>query len=792
MLLHHASHASCLVDFCLRICTIGPCFSCPAHAIQHPTPAGTNIAMPRTTSNATSLWDSCTAHQPASPSSSDGAFPMFLPSLLLAVSSLVACVRLRRWWTKCALEEQLPTVLWTPRFVNYDPQRDDSIDACHGCLDSNTDNPPAQRQHVKKQKMGSSSITNILPKMERLGGPYGMYATVYGVSTKVVHVGHPVPAGAILAGTQVSKASFSENVIETKLKDSRNNLLYCTLKSVMLWSRAVIFRLLSFLASPYKSNSKHASHRNGLSRRSSSLLAYTTGSTKNPAYDHFKNFSGDGVFTANGMDWKAKRASVLHCLVGQINDAKLAMEVNRAADTFLEGELKIIMKLDREQERRDARDVVPMLQRCTIGLIYRLITHDVVSFNPFQDGEANGESKHHIDASRGIATMSSLRSSDTSLAANHTASAGKSQNGIHQEKKPHSKRIESLLPNYLQAVTKIRMIILAQSRSIWYLLPRWMYRLFSPMYREEERTMGPIRQFAQLACHNAREGSPLDLLSKRASHSTKDGQNGVSKDLLDEAITLLFAGQDTSAATLSWTLHLLSLDPIRQQKLAQEVRSVSGDSNVDSAQESDFVSMSMISQMPYLDAVIKESMRLYPVAPFVVRKLTSDITIQPEFNADNENSENGATTAATAASPTYSGGTTLSSSTFACIWIYALHRNPKLWHSPDEFLPERWIDPQLRQKDSGQEEPGAYIPFAMGPRNCLGRPLAQVILRVLLARIIRKYTVVDPRYEALEARLEKNDVVDAKCLRKDMQAGFTVLPSNGLMVRFVERKQDGI
>jgi cytochrome P450 len=196
----------------------------------------------------------------------------------------------------------------------------------------------------------------------------------------------------------------------------------------------------------------------------------------------------------------------------------------------------------------------------------------------------------------------------------------------------------------------------------------------------------------------------------------------------------------------------------------------------------------MISQMPYLDAVIKESMRLYPVAPFVVRKLTSDITIPPEVNVGNENRENGATMPATAARTTSSGGTTLSSSTFACIWIYALHRNPKLWHSPDDFLPERWIDPQLKKKDSGQEEPGAYIPFAMGPRNCLGRPLAQVILRVLLARIIRKYMVVDPRYEALEARLEKNDVVDAKSLRKDMQAGFTVLPSNGLMVRFVERE----
>jgi cytochrome P450 len=182
----------------------------------------------------------------------------------------------------------------------------------------------------------------------------------------------------------------------------------------------------------------------------------------------------------------------------------------------------------------------------------------------------------------------------------------------------------------------------------------------------------------------------------------------------------------------------------------------------------DFISKTMIAQMPYLDAVIKESMRLYPVAPFVVRKLTTNITIPGEKCNDQ------------------STATILPSSTFACIWIYALHRNSELWHSPDEFIPERWIDPQLREMDAGQEEPGAYIPFAMGPRNCLGRPLAQVVLRVLLARLLNRYMVIDPRYEALKG---ESSTVDTKCLRKDMQAGFTVLPSNGLelMLRYKDK-----
>ena len=343
-------------------------------------------------------------------------------------------------------------------------------------------------------------------------------------------------------------------------------------------------------------------------------------------------------------------------------------------------------------------------------------------------------------------------------------------------------RIKSLVTTYLQSVTKIRMIVLAQSRSFWYLLPRWVYRAFSPMYREEERTMGPIREFARLTCENAEPGSPLALLSERSSHSPQRADGGetgdaVSKDVLDEAITLLFAGQDTSAATVSWTLHLLSLHPDKQEKVAAEVRSVLGSPTSGTNR---IVSKRTISQMPYLDAVIKESMRLYPVAPFIVRKLTTDVTIpmDEKHNGDNVGNNKLKTMS-------------MPATAFACIWIYALHRNPRLWDRPDEFLPERWIDPALRSLDVGQREYGAYIPFAMGPRNCLGQPLAQVIMRVLLARILDRYAVRDPKLVALQKLIgnERNDVeFYSKWLRRDMQAGFTVLPSNGLKVKLVERR----
>ncbi len=650
-----------------------------------------------------------------------------MPVVLCAVTLLSYIVYKRRR-TRYELEKgrcNLPTVVWRPRFINY-TVKDDGVDDeiiedynewARNFIESkrlskSTLLKTSSTSTSIQQKMGSSAITNILPRMERLNGPYGMYATVYGIQTKVVHIAHPVPARAVLTGSGV--IDVGDSVLEGNLNASNHQ-----------------------------------------SRRRSSTLRLLTGSTKYPAYNHFKNFSGDGVFTADGSDWKAKRASVLHCLVrGWNTDNLLETEANRAADSF-EREVSRAAVTQKIGECA-TMNVVPMLQRSTIGLIYRLITHQDTDFSSMNG--INGDVVFSFSSSTSSTTVSA---STSKSGGSDTSQDGKLQSGGINEAK-----IKSLLPLYLESVTKIRMILLAQSRSFWYLVPRWVYRLFSPMYREEERTMGPIREFARLTCENAAPLSPLALLSQRDSHSVKNSDDcSISKDILDEAITLLFAGQDTSAATLSWTLHLLSLNPEKRHKLEKEVRSVV---QAETSKDANEVTKSMISKMPYLDAVIKESMRLYPVAPFIVRKLTSDVAIPDESGIKQQ-------------------AISLPASTFACVWIYSLHRHPKLWHRPDEFVPERWIDSALRLKDLGQQEYGAYMPFAIGPRNCLGQPLAKVILRILLARIVNKYTALDLRFEALNTLKKDEESIDDSLLRKDMQAGFTVLPSNGLKLQLVER-----
>lgn len=626
--------------------------------------------------------------------------PMVAWILLTSVVSmtllvLAAFATWKRRQTRRLLEKAgLPTIVWIPRFINYrlDQQRTISTDPTTTTA-ANADIP---------KKLAASNITNILPRMERLGGPYGMYGTVYGISTPVIHVAHPTPARAILMG-ETSGSSSPEQPNNSRLP-----------------------------------------------------ISSTSGATKAPAYNHFKNFSGDGVFTADGDEWKEKRASVMHSLFrssGQAFVQLLEVEANHAADVFIE-QVERQRKLQENDGYEDVArvNIVPLLQRSTIGLIYRYLTHD------------NETARDFIEDKNDKTAASSLSEK------NHSSSKKALETSPHLA----GQHWTLSLDKYLDSITNIRMILLAQSRSLWYLLPRWCYRCGSPMYQEEERTLLPIREFARMACRKAKPTSPLARLMTRESH-------GNDKDMLDEAVTLLFAGQDTSAATLSWTIHLLSLYPDIQNKLASEVASAM--LSLSSTSSSDFVPKSLFSRMPYLDAVIKEAMRLYPVAPFVVRRLSHDV---PVFGGSGASKADSKHTEAIV---------TLPAGAVACIWIYGLHRNPTLWDQPDDFVPERWLNSTTNTEAGAASTPcqvchEAYMPFAIGPRNCVGQPMAQVILRVLLARLVWHFQFCDERLSRVERETEvASNATISKTLQKEMQAGFTVLPLGGVQVAIHARRR---
>lgn len=208
------------------------------------------------------------------------------------------------------------------------------------------------------------------------------------------------------------------------------------------------------------------------------------------------------------------------------------------------------------------------------------------------------------------------------------------------------------------------------------------------------------------------------------------------KEVLDEAITFIMAGHETTSQALTWTLYLLCEHPEWKRKAQEQVDSVLGqpdggrmqgqasrdDSGPNSTRGHDDdddnarprqPTYDDLASMPLLTSILQESMRLYPPAPIVVRTATCDVDLDAGID--------GSTLKVCA-------GTTL------VIPIAALHRDPVLWPEPDSFKPDRWADGLT----AALKHPCAYIPFSLGPRNCVGQQFALQEAKLLLAVILSR------------------------------------------------------
>ncbi|XP_066542044.1 sterol 26-hydroxylase, mitochondrial-like [Hoplias malabaricus] len=183
--------------------------------------------------------------------------------------------------------------------------------------------------------------------------------------------------------------------------------------------------------------------------------------------------------------------------------------------------------------------------------------------------------------------------------------------------------------------------------------------------------------------------------------------NMTLKDVYGSVTELLLAGVDTTSNTMLWALYLLSRDPKIQDTLYQEVTNTIKGDRIPTAED--------IINMPYLKAVIKETLRMYPVVPFNARTLTSsDAVIGGHFFPKN--------------------------TTFV-IYHYAISQDERIFPEPWAFKPERWLrDGRVRPNPFGS------IPFGFGVRGCAGRRIAELEMHLSLARVIKLFEVKpDPR-----------------------------------------------
>jgi cytochrome P450 len=193
-------------------------------------------------------------------------------------------------------------------------------------------------------------------------------------------------------------------------------------------------------------------------------------------------------------------------------------------------------------------------------------------------------------------------------------------------------------------------------------------------------------------------GDLLDLLL--AARDEDSGAGLPARQVRDEIVTLLLAGHETSATALGWTFHLLAQHPdIEAQLLDELTRELDGRP----ARAAD------LARLPMLKQVVQESMRLYPPVWGISRAVTDDV----EF-----------------------GGWRIPAGAYLAILPYALHRHPAYWEDPTRFDPARFSP----QRSQGRHS-YCYLPFAAGPRACIGAGMAMLEIQLVLARLLQQFRV---------------------------------------------------
>ncbi len=231
-------------------------------------------------------------------------------------------------------------------------------------------------------------------------------------------------------------------------------------------------------------------------------------------------------------------------------------------------------------------------------------------------------------------------------------------------------------------------------------LPRWMPRGFRHTTRasaSELRVL--IRQLTANRQKSIEVGeAPEDLATKIMT--TADPQTGERFDvdeMVDQVAIFFLAGHETSASTLAWALYLLATHPKWQEQVAAE------------AMEADLSGFASLSKLRATRDVFRETLRLYPPVPMMVRENAKDETLRERFVRKK---------AQIVLSP------------------WHLHRHTRLWESPDSFDPARW------QTENGQScAREAFIPFSAGPRVCPGAGFAMMEGVLMLAHILKALRV---------------------------------------------------
>ncbi|XP_065368487.1 cytochrome P450 4e2-like [Calliphora vicina] len=196
--------------------------------------------------------------------------------------------------------------------------------------------------------------------------------------------------------------------------------------------------------------------------------------------------------------------------------------------------------------------------------------------------------------------------------------------------------------------------------------------------------------------------------------STIDGRPLNTQELYEEVSTFIFEGHDTTTSGITFATYVLSRHlGIQQQVYEEQQRVMGGNMKRDATFQE-------LSEMKYLDLVLKEAQRLYPSVPMISRSAEKDYIINGKLIPKN---------------------------TSLNIFLMALGYNDKTFPDPYRFKPERF---DLSNRTENQN-PFEYVPFSAGPRNCIGQKFAQLEIKTVVSKIVRNFEIL-PALDELESK----------------------------------------
>uniref|UniRef100_A0A3B4YSX5 Cholesterol side-chain cleavage enzyme, mitochondrial n=1 Tax=Seriola lalandi dorsalis TaxID=1841481 RepID=A0A3B4YSX5_SERLL len=183
------------------------------------------------------------------------------------------------------------------------------------------------------------------------------------------------------------------------------------------------------------------------------------------------------------------------------------------------------------------------------------------------------------------------------------------------------------------------------------------------------------------------------------------------EDIKASITELMAGGVDTTSITLLWTLYELARHPNLQEELRAEVAAARAESQGDM--------LKMLKRIPLVKGALKETLRLHPVAVSLQRYIAEDIIIQNYH---------------------------IPAGTLVQLGLYAMGRDPKVFFRPEQYLPSRWLRTETHYFKS--------LGFGFGPRQCLGRRIAETEMQLFLIHMLENFRVEKQRYVEVQSTFE--------------------------------------